>query len=95
MATACGILNSRPPWHGTSIYDEHELEKIGRRGFREKASEEQRYEYLYPPLVSGERATAPGAAYETYRHVRQDFAEAQDQLEGGSAFFIDCKAANG
>ncbi len=45
-------------------------------------------------MVRGERVTAPGAVYETYRDVLRDFAE-PGQPFSGPASFIDAKALNG
>ena len=45
-------------------------------------------------MVTGKRATAPTAVYETYRDVLKDFAAPEDQF-AGSASFIDGRALNG
>jgi hypothetical protein len=77
--------------------------------FREKAPVVQRYNYLYRAdelepwaelareigsMVSGPRATARSAVYETYGDVLADFAGPEDQF-AGSTSFVDGRALNG
>ena len=45
-------------------------------------------------MVSGQRVTAPGAVYDTYRDALRDFARPEDSFPG-PASFVDGKALNG